>query len=62
MSTNVSNTIALLLDLVKRDSVTPADQGCQELIAARLKPLGFELENMPANGVSNLWYSRATQM
>ena len=60
MSTNVSNTIALLIDLVKRDSVTPADQGCQELIAARLKPLGFELENMPANGVSNLWARRGT--
>ena len=35
--------------------MTPADDGCQDLIAKRLKALDFVVEFLPANGVSNLW-------
>jgi len=55
MNNTNSDTVALLVDLVKRDSVTPEDQGCQEMLGARLEKIGFTLESMPANGVSNLW-------
>jgi len=49
------SVVALLRELVRRPSVTPADHGCQALIAARLDALGFRIESMPAGGVENLW-------
>jgi len=55
MNKAYSDTVALLIDLVRRDSVTPEDRGCQDMLGSRLEKIGFTLEPMPANGVSNLW-------
>ena len=44
--------------LIERRSLTPDDAGCQELIAARLAPLGFRAEPLQSNGVTNLWLRR----
>ena len=41
--------------LISRESVTPSDDGCQDLIAQRLSALSFDVEALPAGGVSNLW-------
>ena len=53
------STLHLLEALISRQSVTPADDGCQALIAERLQPLGFVCESMPFGPeharVSNLW-------
>ncbi|MGV0998622.1 MAG: succinyl-diaminopimelate desuccinylase [Fluviibacter sp.] len=46
--------------LIARSSVTPEDAGCLELIAERLKPLGFSFERIDRNGTSNLWARRGT--
>lgn len=46
--------------LIARASVTPEDAGCLELIAERLKPLGFSFERIDRNGTSNLWARRGT--
>lgn len=43
------------MDLMARASVTPADAGCQELIRARLEPLGFACETLTFGEVTNLW-------
>ncbi len=51
-------TNQLLCDLLKRQSVTPADAGCQDLIAARLAAIGFSCESMPFGDVENLWAIR----
>ena len=51
-------TIELAAELIRRPSVTPADGGCIDLIAARLLPLGFACERLDAEGVSNLWATR----
>jgi succinyl-diaminopimelate desuccinylase len=48
----------LARQLIARPSITPADAGCLELIAARLAPLGFACERMDRNGVANLWARR----
>lgn len=52
-------TLRLVEDLLARPSVTPQDQGCQSLIAARLASLGFHVESMPFGPadfrVDNLW-------
>jgi succinyl-diaminopimelate desuccinylase len=58
----VSAVLSLLESLIARPSVTPQDAGCQELIAARLQALGFEIERMDSGPetfrVSNLWAIR----
>ena len=54
-------TFVLACELIARPSVTPADAGCLELIAARLAPLGFHLERIDTGGVCNLWARRGTQ-
>ena len=57
-----SRTLQLTEALISRRSVTPADGGCQELIASRLRPLGFDCVTLlygPAGAqVSNLWAVR----
>ncbi|ALB23129.1 Succinyl-diaminopimelate desuccinylase (plasmid) [Piscirickettsia salmonis] len=47
--------IELTCELIKRPSITPDDQGCQTLLANRLKPLGFYIESMPFADTHNLW-------
>ena len=54
-------TLSLAQDLIVRSSVTPEDQGCLDLIAQRLAPLGFKIERLDANGTSNLWARRGTE-
>jgi succinyl-diaminopimelate desuccinylase len=50
-----SAAIALTQELIARPSLTPADAGCQALIAARLERLGFEVESLRFGEVDNLW-------
>ncbi len=57
----MSDTLELARALIARRSVTPDDGGCQNLLAARLRPLGFHVEPLVSNGVTNLWARRGTQ-
>jgi succinyl-diaminopimelate desuccinylase len=50
----------LLEDLVRRPSVTPDDAGCQDVLADRLRPLGFEIEHLDFDDTRNLWARRGT--
>lgn len=54
------STVALATQIIARPSVTPDDAGCMEILAARLKPLGFCIEFINRNGVTNLWARRGT--
>ena len=38
----MSKVLELTKELIKKPSVTPLDEGCQDLIASRLKKLGFK--------------------
>ena len=52
-------TLALLQDLIRRPSVTPKDEGCLEVIAARLTPLGFKAERHGfCHDTQNIWLRR----
>ncbi len=51
-------TIELACELIRRDSVTPDDKGCQDLLIERLAPLGFNAEKMRFGEVDNLWLRR----
>ena len=51
-------TLALASALIERNSVTPSDAGCQDLIAARLAARGFIAETIRCGEVANLWLRR----
>jgi succinyl-diaminopimelate desuccinylase len=55
-----SSTVDLARQLIARRSVTPNDDGCQEILAARLAPLGFHLERLRFGQVDNLWARRGS--
>ncbi|MDP2067072.1 MAG: succinyl-diaminopimelate desuccinylase [Burkholderiaceae bacterium] len=52
-------TLRLTEELISRPSITPRDEGCLDLLAARLEKLGFACERMDSGPdplrVSNLW-------
>ena len=54
----MSQALELAENLIARRSVTPADEGCQQLIAQRLKAVGFSLEPLRFGNVENLWARR----
>jgi succinyl-diaminopimelate desuccinylase len=56
-----SPTLALAKDLISRQSVTPEDAGCQDLMIKRLKALGFEIEVMVFEDTTNFWARRGTE-
>jgi succinyl-diaminopimelate desuccinylase len=53
-----SATLDLSLDLLRRASVTPKDEDCQDIMAARLEKIGFHIEKMQFGEVVNLWARR----
>ncbi len=53
-----SSTVELTRQLIARRSVTPDDAGCQELMIARLAPLGFAVERLRFGEVDNFWALR----
>jgi succinyl-diaminopimelate desuccinylase len=56
----MSDTLELTQDLMARRSVTPADEGCQEVISARLSAAGFQVERLRYGIVENLWARRGS--
>lgn len=56
----MSDTLALTLDLMARNSVTPADGGCQQVMMERLAAAGFSVEPLRYGVVDNFWAKRGT--
>jgi len=54
----MSQAIELTKDLIARRSVTPADEGCQELLRSRLSAAGFVIEPLRFGAVENFWARR----
>ena len=57
----MTRTLELTQQLIARRSVTPVDDGCQALIAERLRPAGFVAETIATNGVTNAWLRRGSE-
>jgi len=57
----MSSTLELAKQLIGQASVTPDDKNCQDILAERLKPLGFTIEHMPSGEVKNLWARLGTE-
>ena len=56
----MNKTLELAKELISRRSVTPDDEGCQELLISRLEPLGFRIERMRFGDVDNFYARRGT--
>jgi succinyl-diaminopimelate desuccinylase len=56
-----NETLELAKALIRRKSITPADEGCQQLIIDRLVPLGFKAETLKCGDVTNLWIRHGTE-
>ena len=54
----MSDTLSLLKDLVRRESVTPEDAGCQDVLVERLSKLGFNEERLNFEDTQNIWLRR----
>jgi succinyl-diaminopimelate desuccinylase len=57
----MSKTLDLAINLLKRQSNTPEDAGCQEAMIARLEPLGFKIERMRFGDVDNFYARLGTE-
>ncbi|MDB3907992.1 succinyl-diaminopimelate desuccinylase [Gammaproteobacteria bacterium] len=51
----MSATLKLAQQLIQCPSETPDDAGCQQIIAQRLAALGFTIETLQYEDVTNLW-------
>lgn len=60
-SSSLSPTLQLACDLIRCRSVTPADDGCQNLMIQRLQAIGFEVERLRFDDVDNFWAVRGNQ-
>lgn len=54
----MSATLELARDLIARPSVSPADGGCQAVLAERLEKAGFRVEHLRYGSVDNFWARR----
>lgn len=51
----MSDTLELTKELIARPSITPDDQGCQDLLIKRLETFGFNIERLRYGDVDNFW-------
>jgi len=56
----MSKTLQLTEQLIALESVTPSDNGCQQLMKDILTPLGFHCESIRSGNVTNLWARKGT--
>lgn len=59
-STPVIDPVALTRDLIRRPSVTPADEGAMDVLERALTGLGFHCRRMPFENIENLYARRGT--
>lgn len=55
MTSAESPTLDLACELIRRESITPEDAGCQELMMSRLRDLGFRCTPLPFGDTLNFW-------
>ncbi len=54
----MSKTLELSKELISRPSVSPKDEGCQDILIARLEKIGFQIDPLPFGNVKNFWARR----
>ena len=56
----MSRTLEYAKELIRRPSVTPEDEGCQDWMIEKLEALGFQCETLWFEEVRNLWARRGS--
>jgi succinyl-diaminopimelate desuccinylase len=56
----MSSTLRLTQELIARQSVSPIDGGCQNVMIERLMALGFTVETLRFGAVDNFWAKRGS--
>ena len=59
--TPLADPLGLAQALISCNSVTPADGGCQRVMAERLAAVGFTIEHLRFGSVENLWARRGKE-
>ncbi|WOX06223.1 succinyl-diaminopimelate desuccinylase [Microbulbifer pacificus] len=54
-------TVELTCDLIRRQSVTPEDAGCMELMLERLEKIGFKTDHLRFGDTDNFWSVRGEE-
>ena len=57
----MNDVLSLTKALINRQSVTPEDAGCMELLASLLTPLGFKVETLNFGDTQNVWIRKGEQ-
>ncbi|MDB4040211.1 succinyl-diaminopimelate desuccinylase [Methylophilaceae bacterium] len=57
----MSKTLKLTKELISKKSITPSDEGCQDLLISHLELLGFTIEKMPYGKVKNFYARKGTK-
>jgi len=57
----LEKTLTLCCELIRCQSVTPDDAGCQAIMMGHLTTLGFRCIDLSVGDVSNFWAERGTQ-
>lgn len=57
----MTTTLSLAKTLINQASITPNDNGCQDILLNRLKDLGFTITQLPSNDVSNFYATHGDQ-
>ena len=57
----MSESLTLLETLIRCESVTPNDAGCQDMLAIRLEKLGFSAERLDFVDTKNIWLRKGEQ-
>lgn len=60
-NTMKNEIITLAQNLIRRDSISPQDKGCQQEIAERLTKADFQIEWLPFGDTLNLWATHGTE-
>src|SRR5687768_18010409 len=54
----MTSTLELCKALITRPSISPDDEGCQDLLITELEKLGFTVEKLLFGKVANFWAKR----
>lgn len=61
LANTTSKVAKLAQDLIRIESVTPKDGGCQDIVRHRLNKVGFACETLRYHDVTNLWAHRGLE-
>ena len=51
----MTKTLNITKNLISKKSITPDDEGCQDLLISHLEKLGFKIEKLPYGNVKNFY-------